>query len=112
MHLAEIRIENFRLFGTGDSILVLPFRAGLNVLVGENDSGKTAIVDAIRFALGTTSQDFQRFSDEDFHVCQVARTTDAGEASVRVPAGSGGRFVLVRDLKWVKPMTFHVNVAR
>ena len=51
-------------------------------------------------------------TDEDFHVVQVARTTDAGEASVRVPAGSGGRFVLVRDLKWVKPMTFHVNVAR
>ncbi len=68
MHLAEIRIENFRLFGAGERALVLPFQAGLNVLVGENDSGKTAVVDAIRFALGTTSQDFQRVTDEDFNV--------------------------------------------
>ena len=76
MHLAEIRIENFRLFGAGDSILVLPFKAGLNVLVGENDSGKTAIVDAIRIALGTTSQDFQRVTDEDFHVECGQRTSE------------------------------------
>jgi putative ATP-dependent endonuclease of OLD family len=80
MHLAEIRIENFRLFGTGERALVLSFQAGLNVLVGENDSGKTAIVDAIRFALGTTSQDFQRVTDEDFHVESGQR---ASEFSVR-----------------------------
>ena len=76
MYLAEIRIENFRLFGVGDSALVLPFQAGLNVLVGENDSGKTAIVDAIRFALGTTSQDFQRVTDEDFHVASGQRASE------------------------------------
>lgn len=76
MHLAEIRIENFRLFGAGDSTLVLPFKVGLNVLVGENDSGKTAIVDAIRIALGTTSQDFQRVTDEDFHVECGQRTSE------------------------------------
>ncbi|MDO9319569.1 MAG: AAA family ATPase [Gammaproteobacteria bacterium] len=76
MHLAEIEIENFRLFGAGESALMLPFQAGLNVLVGENDSGKTAIVDAIRFALGTTSQDFQRVTDEDFHVESGQRTSE------------------------------------
>jgi len=80
MHLAEIRIENFRLFGAGERALVLPFQAGLNVMVGENDSGKTAIVDAIRFALGTTSQDFQRVIDGDFHVESGQR---ASEFSVR-----------------------------
>lgn len=80
MHLAEIRIENFRLFGAGESALVLPLQSGLNVLVGENDSGKTAIIDAIRFALGTTSQDFQRVTDEDFHVESGLR---ASEFSVR-----------------------------
>lgn len=76
MHLAEIRIENFRLFGAGESGLLLPLRSGLNVLVGENDSGKTAIVDAIRFALGTTSQDYQRVTDEDFHVRNGRRASD------------------------------------
>jgi putative ATP-dependent endonuclease of OLD family len=76
MHLAEIRIDNFRLFGAGDSALVLPFQAGLNVLVGENNSGKTAIVDAIRFALGTTSQDYQRVTDEDFHFESGQRSSE------------------------------------
>lgn len=76
MHLAEIRIENFRLFGAGETALSLPLRSGLNVLVGENDSGKTAIVDAIRFALGTTSQDYQRVTDEDFHVHGGRRASD------------------------------------
>jgi len=76
MYLAEIRIENFRLFGADNSALVLPFQPGLNVLVGENDSGKTAIVDAIRFALGMTSQDFQRVTDEDFHVENGQRVSE------------------------------------
>ena len=76
MYLAEIRIENFRLFGVGSFALVLPFQPGLNVLVGENDSGKTAIVDAIRFALGMTSQDFQRVTDEDFHVESGQRVSE------------------------------------
>ena len=80
MHLAEIRAENFRLFGTGAAALVLPLQAGLNVLVGENDSGKTAIVDTIRFALGTTSQDFQRVTDDDFHFEKGVR---AREFSIR-----------------------------
>lgn len=68
MHLADIYVENFRLYGAGKDALVLPFNPGFNALVGENDAGKTAIVDAIRLALGTTSQDFQRVTDEDFHV--------------------------------------------
>lgn len=76
MYLAEVRIENFRLFGSGYSALVLPLRHGLNVLVGENDSGKTAIIDAIRFALGTTSQDFLRVTDEDFHLENGKRASE------------------------------------
>ena len=43
MHLSLIRIENFRLFGEGSDGLVLPLQRGLTALVGENDSGKTAI---------------------------------------------------------------------
>lgn len=67
MYLAEIRIENFRLYGKGAKALVLPFEPGLNVLVGENDSGKSTVVDAIRLCLGTSSQDFLRIEPSDFH---------------------------------------------
>lgn len=67
MYLSELRIENFRIFGEGDAALCMPLHSGLNVLAGQNDSGKSAIIDAIRLALGTTSQDFFRIEDSDFH---------------------------------------------
>ncbi len=68
MHLAEVQIENFRSFGVDSKKLVLPLGRGLSVLVGENDSGKTTVIDAIRLVLGTTSQEFYRIEESDFHV--------------------------------------------
>jgi putative ATP-dependent endonuclease of OLD family len=70
MYLAEIFIENFRGFGSEAEKrhLCLPLSAGLNVLVGENDSGKSTIVDALRLVLSTRTQDAQRITDDDFHV--------------------------------------------
>jgi len=68
MYLSEMWIENFRLFGAGDKALNLSLRQGLNVLVGENDAGKSAVIDAVRLALGVTSQEFLRVDDDDFHV--------------------------------------------
>lgn len=67
MFLAELRIENFRIFGEGNDALLLSFEPGLTALVGENDTGKTAIMDAIRFALGTRDQEFMRVEESDFH---------------------------------------------
>ena len=67
MRLAEIQIENFRIFGEGDAAFRLTLPAGIAALVGENDSGKTAIVDAIRLVLGTRGQDFFRVGEADFH---------------------------------------------
>ena len=67
MDLSSITIENFRVFGQGSDALVLPVRRGLTALVGENDSGKTAIIDALRYALGTTDQEWQRRVDADVH---------------------------------------------
>lgn len=62
-----MRIENFRLYGEKDRALVVPLRPGLTALVGENDAGKTAIIDALRLALGTRDQEFFRLDDADFH---------------------------------------------
>lgn len=67
MHISEIRIENFRLFGSGDRAFVLPLNPGLTALVGENDAGKTAVIDAIRLVLGTRDQDMLRVEPVDFH---------------------------------------------
>ena len=57
MQLAPLKIENFRLFGSRAEQKHLDLRIGkgLTVLVGENDAGKTAIIDAPRLVLGTTA---------------------------------------------------------
>ena len=63
MYLSQVKIKNFRLFSSLD----LTLNKGLNVLVGENDSGKTAFVDAIRYVLGTKSNDRAYITEQDFH---------------------------------------------
>ena len=68
MHISEIQIENFRLF----SEFSLPLSPGLNVIVGENNSGKTALIDAIRFTLDTNSSEWIRISENDFHTGSVS----------------------------------------
>ena len=69
MQLAYLSAENFRIYGTEPNTanLELAIRPGLTLVVGQNDSGKSAIVDALRLVLGTTSQDWLRITEEDFH---------------------------------------------
>ena len=62
MYLRKLKINNFRKFQN----LKVEFTKGLNLLVGENDAGKTAIVDAIKYVLNTQSLDYIRPSYEDF----------------------------------------------
>ena len=48
MYLSKLRLWNFRKYSEGHDGspgLEVHFHNGLNALVGENDSGKTAIVD-------------------------------------------------------------------
>lgn len=76
MYLSEIYAENFRIFGKDGDALRLRLQNGLNALVGENDSGKTAIIDAVRYCLWTTSQDYHRFTEDDFHSSATGRATE------------------------------------
>lgn len=70
MYLKEVRIWNFRKYGQdGDEPgLAVKFHKGINLLVGENDAGKTTIIDAIKIALQTQSNDLIRITEEDFHI--------------------------------------------
>ncbi|MBB5876292.1 AAA family ATPase [Xanthomonas sp. 3498] len=69
MYVHRMFAENFRVFADSASKkhLDLQLAQGLNVLVGENDAGKTCIVDVMRYTLLTTSNDFIRIEDDDFH---------------------------------------------
>lgn len=75
MHLQRVRAQNFRAFGDGKTAPQLDWTLspGLNLLIGENDSGKTAVVDAIRHVLWTTSYEFVRLFEQDFHISGKAR---------------------------------------
>lgn len=68
MYLSELSIKNFRQFGSSDPNFSVKFRDGVTALVGENDSGKTAVVDAIRYVLLTRDMEFMRLQIEDFHI--------------------------------------------
>ena len=72
MYLSNIKLWNFRKYGSTEDIdlgnpnLDLNLTKGLNVLIGENDSGKTAIVDAVKIVLKTHSYDWLRIEHDDF----------------------------------------------
>lgn len=70
MYLKHIRARNYRAFGDGTTAPELNWELnpGLNILVGENDAGKTGIVDAIRQVLLTTSYEPVRLFEQDFHI--------------------------------------------
>lgn len=69
MIVSELKLYNFRRFKSVDGApgLQITFHKGLNALIGENDSGKTAVVDALKLVLLTQSNDFIRPADEDFY---------------------------------------------
>lgn len=68
MYVHLIVAENFRAFGDAKAgkNLDLTLNKTLNMIVGENDAGKTAVIDALRYTLLTTSVVFMRIEDENF----------------------------------------------
>ncbi len=72
MYISELRLWNFRKYGKDKwdldkPHLVVPFNSGTNVLIGKNDSGKTAILDAIKLVLKTHAYEWVKVEKEDFH---------------------------------------------
>lgn len=67
MHISTIYASGFRCFAP-DAPLCLALSSGLNILVGPNDAGKSAIIDAARYVLWTRGDDFVRPDINDFHV--------------------------------------------
>ena len=71
MYIRELKLWNFRKYGKNEwdlnnPHLAITFSKGLNVLIGENDSGKTAIIDAIKIVLKTHAYEWIKIEDRDF----------------------------------------------
>lgn len=63
MHLTQLVIKNFRKLKHAE----LSFQPGLNVLVGGNNVGKTAVVDALRALLAGHDEPYPRLGEDDVH---------------------------------------------
>ncbi len=76
MKLVEITIENFR----GIQSLHLPLD-GLTVLIGENNTGKSTVLEAIRLVLtrGFGVRRSGQFTEYDFHLKDGAATPQTAE---------------------------------
>lgn len=64
MYLDELRVKGFRCF---DEEFKIPFSPGLNVIVGENGAGKTAIISAIRQLFQDSESGRYSISQDDFY---------------------------------------------
>jgi putative ATP-dependent endonuclease of the OLD family len=62
MYLKNAHINNFRKIDD----TVCTFNCGLNLIVGANDSGKTAVIDALRLVLKQVVDDYVRLQSDDF----------------------------------------------
>lgn len=65
MFIKQMRICNFR----NIEDINIDFHKGLNILVGENNAGKSAIMDALRICLGFGKQNRDLYiKRSDFHI--------------------------------------------
>ncbi|MGL0814635.1 AAA family ATPase [Vibrio vulnificus] len=62
MYLSELKAQHFRQFED----FSMAFNKGLNLLVGENNAGKSSVIDAIRLVLDTTSAEWVNLKSTDF----------------------------------------------
>lgn len=71
MYISALKVWNFRKYGSPDfdlnsPHLIVPFNKGMNILIGENDSGKSAIIDAIKLVLKTHAYEWIKVEESDF----------------------------------------------
>lgn len=74
MHISKLVIRNFRSIEE----LTIELQQGLNVIIGENNVGKTSVLDAIRACLGAASagNDAIRLTKEDLRVGKDGKPVD------------------------------------
>lgn len=116
MYLKTLVIKNYRPFDEDGITLI--FNKGVNAIIGENNSGKSAVMDAIRIVYSTvTYKKDIFFPKSDFHISEDGSVSDYAQFDVyleEVPkrlieiwnpqskAGTGGEFH-IRFEKYVAP---------
>lgn len=116
MYLKKLIIKNFRIFD--EMGIELIFNEGVNAIIGENNSGKSSVIDVLRIVYSTvTYKKDIFFSKSDFHVSEDGTVADYAQFDVYledVPrrmieiwnpqsdSGTGGDFH-IRFEKYISP---------
>lgn len=81
MYIQEVKIRNFRAFGNDG--ITFTFNKGINIVVGENNNGKSTLVDAIRIAFSCVlyKKDIF-FSKTDFHVSAAGEKATSAQIDI------------------------------
>jgi putative ATP-dependent endonuclease of OLD family len=87
VYLAKLNISNFRKLQKAE----LSFQPGLNVLVGANIVGKTAVVDALRALLAGHDEPYPRLDIDDVHHPKGGKPAGDIVFRVRLPRARPGR---------------------
>ncbi len=101
MKLKEISIENFR----GIDSLHLPLD-GLTVLIGENNTGKSTVLEAVRLVLtrGLGVRRGGQFTEYDFHLKDSGATPQSAD-----PISITLHFAEEHENEWPDPVTQQMN---
>lgn len=113
MYLSTIKIKGYKVF---NEEFTATFNPGLNILVGENGSGKSTVVDAIRLVLledeygrtGTDASDFHR------PVSQPSKTKGVSKIQIRSEFSALNDSEQVAYLPWLNinnPTEAFLNLA-
>lgn len=73
--LKQLSLRNFRLFGEDEQILKFSSDKNVTILVGNNGSGKSSILDAIAISISTFTSNFpgqaiKQYTDSDIHITE------------------------------------------
>lgn len=118
MHLHRIKAKGFRAFGgtPASPSLDLTLNEGLNLLIGENDAGKTTIIDAIRLLLWTTSYENVRLQESDFHAQGTSQvdtlTIEACLKGLSVPQEAAVLEWLTYESDGTRSLILHLKATR
>jgi predicted ATP-dependent endonuclease of OLD family len=97
MFIEELSIEGYKSFGEPFAV---QFRKGLNVLMGENAVGKSAIIDAIRLLLLDDDSERKPISDSDFFLPFAENKERAKAFRIQATFGSLSPDQQVAFLPW------------
>lgn len=81
MHLSSLKIEGYKIF---NEEFTVNLSAGLNILVGENGSGKSSVIDAIRSVLLEDEYGRSGIDASDFHRPIIQPAKGKGSAKIHI----------------------------